>query len=741
MGKNTQISELINYISVDGSGNIVMTGNLIMPGGVQAATQTYVNTAISNLVNAAPAALDTLKELATALNNDASFATTVTTSLAGKLSLTGGTLTGGLTGTTGSFSGSITATSGIFNATSSGQNVQNYYSALSGTQEISYAVGKTGTAGNSGFLIWRNNGGTGYMALETYASSSPIYYNASAHYFNTAATFSSTLSATKGTFTDYSGAGSVLSVFNYVATNATAAVIRQIGAGGNGNQDIGLVVDIQGANDADRIANFRYYDGTTYSSRFIVTRGGSIGIGTIAPATTLHVLIPNVASTKTEIFRLTDGVTTDFKIYLNRGTDVNSSTSVVNTYAGNMSFETNNTERMRITNSGALNLSTNNAFGLNAGGYGWFGYPFETGGMSISMSSVTRTGGSYGMSFNSNNGFNFQNASGATNWITINSSGYLGVNVISPYSPFTVKGGAVSWGETVTYYPSTNGYITLAFRLEGTDTTTGTWAFGKESSFSAAANTPEYLQIAKMGLTGGALHRVDAAQSWHPNGNALFGFKVGIGTTNPSYRLSVAYDLQVGAQGGNDFTLIGGGSGVGSYIRNYYASGTINNEFRGNGDNYLNQVLGKTIAYGGVKFGSGSSTLNYYQEGSWTPQLYAGATAFTMTGINSGKYIRIGNMVTVSGHLQWSGGSGSGMVKIAGLPFASSGVRSAGSIGAVASGISFDSGYGMWLLVNDPGYDFIYIIELSTSGQGYSHTPPVQSSGTIYGFSLTYHIL
>jgi hypothetical protein len=48
------------------------------------ATQTYVGTQIANLVNSAPAALDTLNELAAALGNDASFATTVTTSLAAK---------------------------------------------------------------------------------------------------------------------------------------------------------------------------------------------------------------------------------------------------------------------------------------------------------------------------------------------------------------------------------------------------------------------------------------------------------------------------------------------------------------------------------------------------------------------------------------------------------------------------------------------------------------------------------
>ncbi len=43
-----------------------------------------ITTAVANVVNAAPAALDTLNELAAALGNDASFATTVTNSLAGK---------------------------------------------------------------------------------------------------------------------------------------------------------------------------------------------------------------------------------------------------------------------------------------------------------------------------------------------------------------------------------------------------------------------------------------------------------------------------------------------------------------------------------------------------------------------------------------------------------------------------------------------------------------------------------
>jgi hypothetical protein len=161
----------------------------------------------------------------------------------------------------------------------------------------------------------------------------------------------------------------------------------------------------------------------------------------------------------------------------------------------------------------------------------------------------------------------------------------------------------------------------------------------------------------------------------------------------------------------------------------------------GTADGVVSWMTPLTVNTSGVKFQNGSSYLNNYEEGNWTPQLNVGGTVLTMSGINAGKYIRIGNQVTVCGHIQWSAGVGSGMVRIDGLPYASTGVRTAGSIGAVSSGISFSSGYGQWILVNDPTTSFIYIIQQATGGSGYSHTPPVASSGIIYGFSLTYFIL
>ena len=60
----------------------------------QIATTAFVKSAVDGLVASAPAALDTLNELATALGNDASFSTTVTNSLAAKAPLANPALTG-----------------------------------------------------------------------------------------------------------------------------------------------------------------------------------------------------------------------------------------------------------------------------------------------------------------------------------------------------------------------------------------------------------------------------------------------------------------------------------------------------------------------------------------------------------------------------------------------------------------------------------------------------------------------
>ena len=80
----------------------IATGADVTPSWVPAsnpsyATQSYVGTQISNLVGGAPAALDTLNELAAAINDDASYASSITTALAAKAPLASPTFTGTVT--------------------------------------------------------------------------------------------------------------------------------------------------------------------------------------------------------------------------------------------------------------------------------------------------------------------------------------------------------------------------------------------------------------------------------------------------------------------------------------------------------------------------------------------------------------------------------------------------------------------------------------------------------------------
>ena len=72
------------------------------------ATQSYVGTQISNLVDSAPSTLDTLNELAAALGDDANFSTTITNSLATKAPLASPALTGVPTAPTASSSTNTT---------------------------------------------------------------------------------------------------------------------------------------------------------------------------------------------------------------------------------------------------------------------------------------------------------------------------------------------------------------------------------------------------------------------------------------------------------------------------------------------------------------------------------------------------------------------------------------------------------------------------------------------------------
>jgi hypothetical protein len=105
MTGNLDVGGSVEFDSLSGTGSVSITNildedNMASNSATALATQqsikAYTDTAIANLVDSSPGSLNTLNELAAALNDDASFSTTITNSIATKLPLAGGTLTGGL---------------------------------------------------------------------------------------------------------------------------------------------------------------------------------------------------------------------------------------------------------------------------------------------------------------------------------------------------------------------------------------------------------------------------------------------------------------------------------------------------------------------------------------------------------------------------------------------------------------------------------------------------------------------
>ena len=84
----------------------------------------------------------------------------------------------------------------------------------------------------------------------------------------------------------------------------------------------------------------------------------------------------------------------------------------------------------------------------------------------------------------------------------------------------------------------------------------------------------------------------------------------------------------------------------------------------------------QVCAPSGVKFGSGTTTLNYYEEGSWTPTFSNSSTTPSYLA-QFGRYTRIGRVVHVVGKVGASN-LGSGTVYIGGLPFGSADASDSG---------------------------------------------------------------
>ena len=252
------------------------------------ATETFVNTAVANLVDSAPTTLDTLNELAAALGDDPNFATTVTNSIATKLPLAGGTLTGNLNGTTATFTGALTADSATLQQLDlrgvnvAGTNINTVDRGLYYWGSTQPSTGSPGdnymmtlTTRDSGQNIQLAWGGSGNGKLFVRRADSGTYYDWTEFWSD--AHFTSTNISNWNTAYGWGNHASAGYLTSYTETDTLASVTGR----GNTTSNAIVVTAIDSGNPSALGDNIRVsgYGILGNRSTFYVTNNGAIQIG------------------------------------------------------------------------------------------------------------------------------------------------------------------------------------------------------------------------------------------------------------------------------------------------------------------------------------------------------------------------------------------------------------------------------------------------------------------------------
>lgn len=136
---------------------------------------------------------------------------------------------------------------------------------------------------------------------------------------------------------------------------------------------------------------------------------------------------------------------------------------------------------------------------------------------------------------------------------------------------------------------------------------------------------------------------------------------------------------------------------------------------------------------------SDANTLDDYEEGDCSSSIAIIGTSSNGTGTYSAKianYVKVGRQVTVTGYLWWTAHTGTGDMRIAGLPFGSQNVSSGfQAITLWSASVAMTAGNYMmgYVYFND---SFIVLTQQPTGG-GSSISVPMDTAGEII-FAATY---
>jgi len=197
------------------------------------------------------------------------------------------------------------------------------------------------------------------------------------------------------------------------------------------------------------------------------------------------------------------------------------------------------------------------------------------------------------------------------------------------------------------------------------------------------------------------------------------------------------YGFKVNVNGGTDAIEFGYRANSATWTR-AFAVGNNGNATIDTG----NLVIG--TAGKGIDFSAnGGDVLSQYDEGTYTPVFTASSSNPTVTyGLQRGKYVRVGNSVTVSVFITWSAFSGgSGDLQIS-LPFAGESSVGAGGAGSISDLTGFTFAAGRTFCSIRPNSNVLYAtFPQSGSLVSTSNTTVAQTAASgLIVFSTTYLI-
>jgi hypothetical protein len=618
------------------------------------------------------------------------------------------------------------------------------------------------SAANGAYIGFVNAANTRYFIsqLDTNNDINYYYFNGSVwsssimKLSNTgAATFSSTLrvGGATGNFLIDSYTTSKIGIRSWTDTAGTT---NNFFVQNNANYNYGIigVVSASGTATGDVYAlGYSASAGTSMTPVLNWTSAGYIGILNSDPQARLHIgaaLVNSADATNGLILKQTSTNETT-GIYLERSGERKGYAIYVGGSFDSLNFQRNNagtkSDTLTLTRDGHVGINQQNPTGLG-------GPSFVVAGSGYPEVIVEKTGSNarkWGFTVGSDGSYLLRDYTSGANVFTVNTSG------TANFSNNPTVGGNTVWHSA----NDGSGSGLDADLLDGRDSSgyltqsQGSISFvqGSYTGWYKIARSSE--AVSGAGLRGGFKVIVAATGNYlTPTQDEITGFKDwtttavitsvvgGNGSIFQNYRIT--YDANYSYLEGYISYYFGGGQDI--YITSLVhglngltwspMTGLVQASTTSNGAVSIGKVgTGLTVPYlrtsGGIQFGSGTSTLNYYEEGTFTPT--PTSSIFSSATVTFGRYVRIGNQVTVNCKWEVNPGGTGKKYFVFNLPFAfngASGVSYTGAVSNYDSGISAYSSNVGTTVRNSSGSDT----------QQYVEAVFTTTNATALHFSMTY---